>query len=883
MLDCVVMVTIPLAVSFVSVPALRRFRFFSNLSVGEKLVISLTAGTALLIVILSLWGMLLPGGFRAFSVAVYVVALGSALWGAWENRRPLVVALRTLPRMAAVTLRGDKLTLVLWTVVAAYVIKALLFLFLRPVIDSDVVVSYLPFARTAYLSDHIPSYNLYDTGAIMVPPVGGWILYSWIYSVSGSIFTESFRLLMFPFLMGSLAMTYLLGRTVADTRTARLGVIVFALLPLHDQVLFESVLFPDVMFAFLSLIAFYFMVRLFYDEHRSHEVVSYSLIIGLAMGTSMWLKFQGVILYYFLVLFYILHFPAKRWVRFFLLGLFAVPAIWSLDRFAGIGFLKPSLFLTVVSAVLWAALLVWLAGNREAMLKRTRFPLSGLVVIVGSLHGFVWLIRNQLLFGEFTTLSWTQSAAVAWVVGIRRAVVQAMAVLAHQQPAAGLTRAAGLTGEGQAPFVEWALLLLPALGTLWLLPKLVGLWRSTSRNRPPLLLLWIGTWYLFWLFYLGGASERYLLPALPALAVVIATGVRSLVAALRLLGTRWDRLARRYLSSKAALWFVAGMAILSLSQSLFLSWNAGIIAYGYAGLHRVVELRESADGEPVLPAPEAPSEETGVTATVGWLKGLLPLEWRRTIGRVAQPVMSSLGRPAHVATVTAMRLGASGRSAADHLATVLNARSELYSRHALELLLYGILATPLLMGLVLLVARFGQRVSLRSLRGNLCLSALLFAALLGPYLLVFCVISEGDIRRFGEHEVRKVYSYWGQSITTVPYLLQHADPHSVVLFCGVPTGLSYYTGLRVLNVQYGYDLAELRPVFEETDVDATYRFFVAQGIDYVILDTRDTSARYFQALRTVTSVFDILDDERYFSLKLEPNDESVWALYEIVK
>lgn len=233
--------------------------------------------------------------------------------------------------------------------------------------------------------------------------------------------------------------------------------------------------------------------------------------------------------------------------------------------------------------------------------------------------------------------------------------------------------------------------------------------------------------------------------------------------------------------------------------------------------------------------------------------------------------------------LTAIRLGQSGRSAGEHLATVLNARSELYSRHALELLIYGILATPLLMGLVLLMARFGQRFALRSLRGNLCLSALLFATLLGPYLLVFCVISEGDIRRFGEQEMRKVYSYWGQSTTTVPYLLQHADPQSVVLFCGVPTGLSYYTGLRVLNLQYGYDLAELEPVFEETDVDAIYQYFLAQGIDYVIVDTGGTSARYCQALRTVTDIFDLLDDSRYFSLKLEPTEESVWALYEIVK
>jgi hypothetical protein len=110
MLDCVVTITIPLAVSCLAVPALTRFRFFRSLSVLEKLVVTLTAGTAFLIGMLSLWGMLLPGGFRAFSVAVYVVALGLSLWGAWENRRPRMDQARVMwgsrDRRQSITLRA---------------------------------------------------------------------------------------------------------------------------------------------------------------------------------------------------------------------------------------------------------------------------------------------------------------------------------------------------------------------------------------------------------------------------------------------------------------------------------------------------------------------------------------------------------------------------------------------------------------------------------------------------------------------------------------------------------------------------------------------------------------------------------------------------------
>jgi hypothetical protein len=311
MLDSLLTMTLPLLITLVALPLLARLEVFRSVDKWEKLAVTLSVSTVTLIMALSFWATLLPAGFRAFSLVVYAFGLCSCLWSGYENREFLIVALRGLPRRVRATFRGDKLTLVLWTVIAAYLAKACLFLLFRPIVDADVVDSYLPFARTLYLSDHIPLYNYFDTRPIMVPPVGGWILYGWAYSLSGSMFSESFRLLMLPILIGNLVMTYLLGRTVAGEKTAKLGLIIFAFLPFQDQLLFEFVLYPDMMFAFLSLVVFYLLVQLLYQQREPHEVISYTLIMGLAMGGALLLKFQGVFLYYFLVLFYLLHYPCN--------------------------------------------------------------------------------------------------------------------------------------------------------------------------------------------------------------------------------------------------------------------------------------------------------------------------------------------------------------------------------------------------------------------------------------------------------------------------------------------------------------------------------------------------------------------------------------------
>ncbi len=150
------------------------------------------------------------------------------------------------------------------------------------------------------------------------------------------------------------------------------------------------------------------------------------------------------------------------------------------------------------------------------------------------------------------------------------------------------------------------------------------------------------------------------------------------------------------------------------------------------------------------------------------------------------------------------------------------------------------------------------------------------------YLYIFYSISEGNITRFSFFEQRKLFDYWGQLTYVIPYLQSHAVSTDKIISYSIPTGLSYYTNLKNYNLEYGYGLAELYPIYYETDKKVISNFLKKNNFKYILIrDLGDSKERLIK-FRENTNILDIIDDEKYTRQILSVGDGNYWKLYEII-
>jgi len=823
--EWLIFLSLPILLSFSAVPILIKSKTFVKLELLEKLTFSLVLSSTMTILALTLYGVIIPEGFKIFSLVLFTLAVLTTLGTSLFYRKDIKSFLR-LNLLEVRNTISDPIKLLFLVALITYFAKTLLFLIYKPIIDPDVINSYLPFARSTFLADHIPLKDFFSGRPITIPPVGGFILYAWSYALTGSIFSESFRLIPLPFIVGNVALVYLIGRKALGKKIALLSSIIFMFLPFQDESLFLTSYYPDLIFLFFCLFFLYLLIKVFWETKKALSNNIYLFLIGLSIAITFLLKLQAIFLYLFLVLIFIresrfLTISLKRIAGILLiLGFFIAPFISPWLRLFG----KPpfwwSIFLigTMILFYLWH---LERRGTSDKKFTEITFKNFIGVLLVSSVGG-IWFLRNLIIFHHPTVDFSTET---------NRILARTFYSIGHNvDKLSGVVSLTKTITWPKHPLL--AIFYWPILGTFWLVPKTWGLFSMSRREKRFILFFWGLSWFCYWQIYLGGiGGNRYLLPLTPILAWAIAIGVVELSPKLKTVFLKNKKIS---VDTIITLMVIFGL-LFSLIQSNFLWWNAGVIYYGQT------ELRNQ--------ALEVISSQTAKTLNI--FTGSL----EAPLGSYKDDLIISTKR----------------------LAVAFSATSDLASGYIKELMSAAILVSlgVLLFLLVLSKIKLAPKILSRVI-------IILGAILILPYFLVFIFISEGNLNQFAKFEREKVYSSWGQAKFIEPFLIQNARKDDKILFYGIPTGLSYFTGLRVYNLEYGVAGIEIvSPIIGERDKEEVYSFLKERNIKYFIFDTHGRSAERFNQFKKLTEFALILDDRQYVEQKIFPTGENAWAIYEL--
>ncbi len=817
--------SLPILLSFLAAPILIKSKTFIKLEPLEKFIFSLALSSVIIILFLTFYAIFIPVGFRAISQVLFILAVLIIFWTGFSYRRNITPYLR-LGLLEIKKAISNPIRLLFLVVFFTYLIKALLFLFYKPIIDPDVVDSYLPFARSLFLAGNLPLKDFFSNRPIMIPPVGGFILYAWNYALTGSILSEAFRLIPLPFLLGDIFLVYLIGKKTFGKKIGLLSSIVFAFLPFQDESLFLTVYYPDCIFLFFCLFILYLLIEVFGKAEKKLSNNIYLYLIGLSIAIAFLLKLQVIFLYLFFILIFIkelenLIVPLKRIIgTLFIVGFFIAPFFSPWLRVYG----KPpfwwSIFLigTIILFYLW-----YLERKGASNKKFTGITFKSFIgVLLISSIGGIWFLRNLIIFhhptADFSTE--TSRTLVRIFYNISQSVDKLSGVVS-------LTKTITWSKDPLLSIFYW-----PILGTFWIVPKFWGLFSVLKRRKGFILLFWGLGWFCYWQIYLGGlGGNRYLLPLIPVLTWAIAVGVEELSRRFKAAFLKKKKVAVDVI---IVLMVVFGL-LFSLIQSSFLWWNAGIIYYGQT------ELRNQ--------ALEVVSPQTVEKLNVfdESLK-LPPTSYKENLVILAKK-----------------------------LVVAFSASSDLARGYTKELVLAGILGS--LVVFLFLLALPKVRLAARKLSKAILI---LGVVLILPYLLVFMLISEGNLNQFAKFEREKVYSSWGQAKFIEPFLIENAQKNDKVLFYGMQTGLSYYTGLKVYNLEYDIAWVGLiQAIIYETNKEKVISFLKGKDIRYIVVDTHGKSAKRFAQFKDSIGFLSILDDSQYVEQMVFPTKENAWTLYEI--
>jgi hypothetical protein len=784
----------PLILSLPIYTLLDRTNLFSRLNRLERLVLTLAGSVSLVNIVLAYVGQFSPIGIKIPFLIIFLLCLMSVL----ISFKPLT---EDVLLIAKKILRGRSRLLTIFFLVL--LTKVTIFYILHPVIDPDVVSQYLTFARSIVLSDHTPPLNAFTLSPSATPPVGGSVLLSFYYVIAGSTQGEGFLLYTYPFFLGLLTLTYLISKKLFNNHTsALLSVVVFLSIPLVDSLLLEWALYPDVISVFLQLTAVYFL--LFKDRSTlGKDIYVIDIVLGLSIAESILLKSQGVL---FLAMLTVMVLIKGRIFNFrtYILGVVAVAILFFVPilNLFGSHFFRSGENNLITSLLIAIPPLVVFVLARKFKKPALEIKVKS-VLLIGSLTfvGFLWLARNYVLYKSFLSVG---------DVNIYKDII-----FQHRIFLNGI--AENLSIKDSQAFNASAIFTLPIFGSLFLIPKLVGIFgairNSSYWNTAVLITLF---WYALVIIYSGFPNERYLLIILPFLSMLAVLGVKQLIA----------RLFKNTSPEKTDLFcltVIGVYALLSLSQSALLTWGFGSLAF-------------------------SPSEIRGMVYSIS-----------QNPSAVSDSGNTQFGQNMLISTIRLLNIRLGAFSQKDVVPATL---------------LFGTLSL-IILACIIAVLRF---VSIKNIRRIMSLSAIL---LMLSYITFILLVSGFSVTSFPKRLEKSLYNYWGAANIIVPYLEEQEDKSSIILAVGPQTGLSYKLNMKVYNIEYDYGFIKILPVINESDRKVLHRFFVDNNIEYVLVYEGRDNYKYLVNFDNNSQLYGFIKDDKFFTTVIFPDQDNLWRLYKL--
>lgn len=536
---------------------LKRIKFFKSLSVLERLVLVLASSISVIGILLSYFEMFFHSAMKPLSIFIFILCLIFIIFSSKFILKDVLLIIRSIPKKGIYGL--------IFILLLVLVGKITIFYVLRPVIDPDVVSQYLTYARSIVISKSIPTYDLFTLSPVTLPPIGGPILFSFYYFISGNLQSEGFRLLTYPFLLGIVALTYLIAKKLFKSNLfSLLSCVVFLSFPVIDGLLLGWTLYPDIIAAFLELTIIYFLLFKHDDLNRKGGYIL-SVVLGLSAAEMLLLKSQSVLIFAMLSVLIMVNMRIGKYKTIILGTIFALillffplTKLFNMSSF-GAGNVNLTVYVLVTLPVFISFAFIIKSRNPIREIK----PSYILMICSVMLLGILWLCRNYLLFGGFLT---------AVYVGFYKDMYIQYRIFLN-----GVSNVFGSINFQL--FNGLALFALPVFGSILFIPKIVGVVLALFKKDWNLVVFFIFLWYALVIIYSGLPNERYLFGVYPFIGMIIVLGIKYLSEKI------FSNVSKREIFSLVV---VSMFSLFSLSQSIILSWGFGSLIFSPSQLRNIV-------------------------------------------------------------------------------------------------------------------------------------------------------------------------------------------------------------------------------------------------------------------------------------------------------
>lgn len=792
------MILFSLVTSLPAYYVLNRLRIFKQFNILERFVLVLAGSVSVVNLILVYSGLLSPVGIKPMAILLFMSCVIL-----------LVLSIKTIVKDVWIFIKSitaKKQYRLLVVLIVVLMIKVVVFYFLRPVIDPDIISQYLTFSRSIAISNRIPAFDSFTLSPGTTPPIGGPALFSFCYLITGDLTSEGFRLLTLPFFIGIITLTYLISKKIfKNTWLSLLVLIVFLSFPIIDNFLLEWALYPDTITTFLQLSLLYFLFFRNRNTLANKNYVLY-LILGLSAAEMLLLKTQSLLFFVIVAIMLLVKGKFTKFNTYFIgCGLAIAVLILPLTNLFGFNFFRVGKIEIGSYIMLSLPVIISLVSSYRQGKPRIKIDLVPIVVIgLVTLLGTIALLRNFILYKGYLTPIGTgpyEDMMFQYEIFFR-------SISDYRNT------------ENYLSYNNIAVLSLPIFGSLYLIPKVVGIIGSFFKKTWNLPILFLTLSYALVLIYSGFPDERYLFAIFPFLAMFVVLGIQLLTD--KFLSHITILKKRSY-----ALMAVTLFAIVSLSQSTILIWGFGSQLFSRSELRNIAFSQES-----VVNTTNPSSKGDSFGHFIG----------NRFVG----------------------------------LIKLLNTRAGILSKQDVVPSIYlGIAAF-----LVVLVCTLAFIRMFYPKKMNKFVLMIAFLILV-PYIVLYFLMSHSRTDGFSKSVEKNLYNYWGEANVIVPYFNNLNDKRGIVLVVGPQTGLSYKTLMKVYNIEFGYGFTKISSIINEPSIEKTRKYFIDNNIHYVLFYEGTDNQRYLSNFDELSTMSSFIKNKSFFETEIFPDDDNMWRLYKL--